>query len=375
MNSTLYDPDEIDELKRRDIRIYLTGLGWQPDPTDRYKKVTYILNGRTVKAFRPTSGIWIARDFDAGVSFSAIDLAFEQVGEGQWRAACNLLRSIIGKSEPVHTTRVVVAHEKPTNKTNRVAPKQSAQSSQGKTTTSPKKSSNDIKAEYETNKTLWQHGDPIPEYLISRRIEKISEKFSKTFRVSNSGSGNLHFPHFYMNEAGRIATGGVELRGPNDKGRYSTGGTNGIWKTQTWPTNGKIVIFETQIDAMSYDIMQPDDNGLMLMSIRAGTEHLAVKMLKIYIEMGKITTVEVATDNDPAGLGYASRILGGLYVSAKDRDPDHSTKYFGGVRAFYRTPMFDQEDWNDALLAKFAQEQKMIPNGSPSRRNSTNRRR
>lgn len=352
---TTIDRNEINYLKRIDIRIFLSGLGWIPDPADRYKKVTFTKDGRTVKTWQKSSGEYLATDHGDGLTgdakkghvtttFSVFDLAFEQVGDKRWKEACDLLRSIVGKPGPNHA------------KTSQTQPAPVVQTSPlpDHPQTKNKRTPEDIRAEYQAGSTRWHHGEPVPDYLVSRGITSLSKIFDGTFRVSDSGSGNLRFPHRYMNAESRLLTGGVEKRGPNTKGLYSVGGTNGLWQTVGWPDSGTLVVFESQINAMSYDIMHPHPDGQMMMSIRAGTEHIAVRLIKLYIHMKKISSVIVATDNDAAGLGYASRILAGLYVNNADREPGHA-KYHGGSTAYYVAPPARHEDWNDALRASISE--------------------
>lgn len=364
--TTAYDKNEIDDFKRMDIRTFLPSLGWQPDPTDRYKKTTYTKDGRTVKAFCPSSGFWIATDFDAKVSKTAFDLAFEILGDKNWPEACALFRSITGKdSNPSAFKPSPAPSSTPlTSSTSQDRSAPVPQASPDQSNAKIKKTTDEIKAEYVSGSSLWRRGDPVPDYLVSRGIVMLDDRFDATFRVSDSGSGNLRFPHYYMSDSGHTRLGGIEGRGPSKKGMYSERGVNGIWKTRGWSDTGMVVIFETQIDAMSYSLLNP--KGHMLMSIRAGTEHIAVQFLKIFIEMNKIHTVVVSTDNDAAGLGYAARILGGLYAKEDERNPEHGTKYHCGARALYQPPLEGHEDWNDVLRAALSASPDEMKDSSPS---------
>lgn len=339
MTTLIIDRDEINDLKRLDIKAFLPSFGYHPDPADRYKKATFVRDGQTVKAFQTGAGYWIARDFDKGISLSVIDLAFEQVGSGRWREACDLLRGLINKPAPSETS-----------------PEKPASVPQSSPIDQPpakiKKTEQEILAEYELGTAPWRSGDPVPAYLVGRDITVLDAKFHDSFRISSGASGNLHFPHRYITDQGKMVYGGIERRGPGLKGMYSDAGLNGIWLSGGgFPASGVIVIFESQINAMSYEILHPRDDGQLLMSIRAGTEHIAVDMIKRFIAMGKIKEVIIATDNDCAGMGYASKILGGLYIKKSDRHADSDAKYYGGARVYYRAPDLDLEDWNDVLRA------------------------
>ena len=143
---------------------------------------------------------------------------------------------------------------------------------------------------------------------------------------------NAIFPH-----ADKDGPCGYEIKNHGFTG-FAPGGEKGLWILGVQRTDTALVLAESGIDALSYAALHPDDNaryasfgGTMNPSqpalIRAVIERLAPGMV-----------VQIATDNDEDGAGFAV-IIEGLVAEAGRRD-----------LAVARAVPIDAKDWNDALL-------------------------
>lgn len=317
---------------------FMGAFGWSLDPKDK-KRMTYVRGkDEKVKFWQPANGLWHWKNFESGAAGTIIDIAKDHVG-GNFGQARLALRNILGNA-PVP----VPVAETSQNKPELSLPYQSEKT---RPITSFKKSSEEVLREYATGADIWYEGDAVPTYLLSRGITAISPAFSGKFSVSING--NLRFPHHYLDDEG-FKTGGIEKRGPGIKGLYTEDGTNGVWVSDV-PScrSGVAVVFETQLDAMSYDILHPRSDGHILLSLRAGTEKLCAEILKFLRTKGIIHTVILATDNDHAGATYAGKVMTELHYG---RNKETSEKFFGGLRAWYQPPDDGEEDWNDVLMAR-----------------------
>jgi uncharacterized protein DUF3991 len=68
---------------------------------------------------------------------------------------------------------------------------------------------------------------------------------------------NAVFPHF-----DKDGMCGYEIRNTNFKG-YSSGGTKALWLSQEYPSDNKLVLCESAIDALSHAVLFPDNHTRM----------------------------------------------------------------------------------------------------------------
>ena len=142
---------------------------------------------------------------------------------------------------------------------------------------------------------------------------------------------NVIFPH-----ADRDGPCGYEVKNRGFTG-FAPGGEKGLWVSRVQSTDTALVLAESGIDALSYAALHPDEharyasfggtmNPLQPVLIRAAIERLALG-----------TTVQIATDNDEDGAGFAA-IIARLVAETGRRD-----------LAVERAAPVDVKDWNDML--------------------------
>ncbi|AGA92388.1 hypothetical protein Thimo_3736 (plasmid) [Thioflavicoccus mobilis 8321] len=151
-------------------------------------------------------------------------------------------------------------------------------------------------------------------------------------KVLVDACSNVIFPH-----VDRDGPCGYEIKNHRFTG-FAPGGEKGLWISGVQRTDTALVLAESGIDALSYAALNPDENaryasfgGTMNPSqpalIRAAIERLAPGV-----------AVQIATDNDEDGAGFAV-IIGGLIAETGRSD-----------LAVERAVPIDAKDWNDALL-------------------------
>lgn len=169
---------------------------------------------------------------------------------------------------------------------------------------------------------------PRHPYLENERALPASllghSRFAGCIRID--ARGNAVFPHF--NEDGLC---GYEIKNRNFTG-YSPGGSKGLWLSQSFPEDNRIVFCESAIDALSYAVIFPDEH----------TRYASIG--------GKLNAIRAEICRMPP----SSEI-----VAAMDADGD-GAKLAEGIRRagegsgradlrFVFHELFGFKDWNDQL--------------------------
>lgn len=316
---------EFDDITKHDPEPILRALGYEPHPTEKGKWTNGAPSG-SLSVFQAKTGDWIAKSFSEGRSYNMLSLVREKEGlsfvDAQGRA-----RGIIGSyvpPEPDHSKAVLTSPEK----------------SAAGTKAEQKLSIEQVEALYKRGSTEWRPGNPIPRQLMRRGVTGIPPKFAGTFRVSDGSTVRVPFYSGRTEEGNGIV--GMESRRENGTKHFAKNTRTGIWFSNPvcFSFADEIVIVESMLDAISYDLMIMSRPQTSYISIRSGSEELAIAMIQEIFEKSecKLTKITISTDNDAAGMNYAHKIMRGL-----------SDEIGAGLKVLYAAPLFGANDHNDAL--------------------------
>ncbi|HKO91397.1 MAG TPA: toprim domain-containing protein [Polyangiaceae bacterium] len=185
-------------------------------------------------------------------------------------------------------------------------------------------------------------------YLESRGLtrETLSgPRFQGTWRQADGAHQNVMFLH---RDGDGLA--GFELKNSGFTG-FSRGGDKGLWASSARPTDHRLVIAESAIDALSYHQANPHPKTRYL-SFAGGLNERQPELIERAISwMPAGSTVVAATDNDKEGRVFAERIA---ELCAKH---PHVT--------FERHAPTLGKDWNDQLQALRSPKRPLEPSQRP----------
>lgn len=154
-------------------------------------------------------------------------------------------------------------------------------------------------------------------------------------RVSLDHRGNAVFPHLDRTSQGIC---GYEVKGRGLSG-FAPGGTKGLWASLTEPSDTRLVIAESAIDALSWAALHPNEGHARFVSTGGALSPTQSELLTAAMQkLPHHGCVTLALDNDPAGHKFADQI--GEAFKAADRDDLELERDF---------PATPGSDWNDAL--------------------------
>ncbi len=176
------------------------------------------------------------------------------------------------------------------------------------------------------------------EYMQHRQIPQLvyeSERFAQTIHIETR-YGNLLFPH--RNLEGEVI--GFEKRGFGFKG-MGKGGRRGLWRSQSFPTDQRIVIGESAIELLSFHCLKifGDSSWYLSTAGSFGESSLTATLLVNSIYALPDAEVVLAFNNDP----------GGVALDHKVRDILKNAGIFGKIQSL-RPPHCN--DWNEELRRK-----------------------
>ena len=184
-----------------------------------------------------------------------------------------------------------------------------------------------IVAQFESFPTIDNHP-----YLNQRGISKDtinSPRFKETIYLDSRN--NAIFPH-----RDKEGVCGYEIRNQNFKG-FSSGGTKGLWVSNSSSNDEKLVICESPLDCLSYHQLFPDDQTRYLATSGTLSEKqknlLRTSFENIDQKKGEII---IATDND----------IGGKEIAQELKEIAPKT-----AQVFRHVPKY-QKDWNEILQAQ-----------------------
>lgn len=304
---------QLAQIKSHPIAEFLPALGWQKHDSEI---ATWHHAGQSIKTFKGTSGAghWMWKNFTTGRSGTVIDLAHES--EGSLDAARRLLVSILGNvssnSQNPRSSTPLVDSSKPLPL-----------------------SPDEVRKKYETASEIWSPGDDVPGVLKSRGLIFVHERHRDSFRVT--GNGSVRVPSYAIDEDGRADLVGYESRRLSGDKIYEKNTRVGVWLSGIHEGRRAIVVTESLIDSLSHEIMH-NHPAYQYVGVRSGAEKYAANHIAALYRRKIVDRVIITTDNDAAGLGYASKIMLELRDEIKS-----------GLAVIYQPPRFGANDVNDEL--------------------------
>lgn len=349
-SNTTQDP-ELDYIKRQPIDPLLIALGFslkkETDPKGVNKIPSMVLGSMKLKTFKGSTGHYMWKSHDGSFTGrygknagSIVDVAVHVCGG--LAQARQRLRELTGSHAyaPSSYSTPSTGHEAPPHATTSPETSTPLDPVSTEPASPPPPTSDELFASYRAIGFEWTYGDEAPAYLASRHLTDLHPAFNSSFRVSN-GRGTVAFQYVRHSETdARYEFAGYEFKNDGYKS-YSKGGKAGIWCAGCFPRSNACVVTESPIDAMSYAalLVPHDEVDLSFLALRSGAEDVAIRYLRELID-GGLKEVIIATDNDSAGMLYASKVMAGLR-DMSDR-----------VIVRYIAPPFSQVDWSDALAEK-----------------------
>jgi hypothetical protein len=189
----------------------------------------------------------------------------------------------------------------------------------------------DVRVRYEAMKPIdgqhdyLEHARKIPSYILTDPL------FADRIRVDQHG--NAIFPHFNQ----RDGLCGYEIKNQNFTG-FASGGVKGAWASKIGPSDRRLIIAETAIDALSYAALKGQNYSRYLST--AG-EMSPDQLLLLQSAMRKLPTggqVVLAVDHDPGGDKIGARIEAVFQALGRD-----------DLSIVRDVPLTAGEDWNEEL--------------------------
>jgi hypothetical protein len=152
-------------------------------------------------------------------------------------------------------------------------------------------------------------------------------------RLRTDGRGNAVFPHF--DAAGEVS--GWELKNAGFTG-FATGGRKGLWLSNEFEGDARLIVAESAIDALSHAALWPDAEARYA-STGGGFGETAVELLRLAAgRLPENGCVTLAFDNDAAGSQYAEIVRAGLEGAGRSIKTEF--------------PPSEVKDWNDLLRSQ-----------------------
>lgn len=170
---------------------------------------------------------------------------------------------------------------------------------------------------------------PLP-YLAKRGIKpEVLTLPAFAGCIRRDPRGNAIFPHF-----DKLGLCGFEIKNQGFTG-FSAGGLKGLWYSKATPEARRLVFCESAIDALSYFILNQDENETRVMSTGGTMNPSQPDLIRAAMEkMPKGSEVVLAFDNDEGGERLAEEVRALAPSSVTIRRP---------------LPPVGCKDWNDAL--------------------------
>lgn len=151
-----------------------------------------------------------------------------------------------------------------------------------------------------------------------------SPRFRGAWRVD--ARGNVLFPH-----SDSEGLSGYEIKNRGFTG-FASGGIKALWRSAEEPTDSRLVLTESAIDALSYHQLRPDPRTRYASAGGCLSTHQELVIPEVFAALPPSCTVILALDNDEAGELLAAHVR---------RLAPEST--------FVRSAPATAKDWNDVL--------------------------
>lgn len=334
---------QIEEAKEVDLERLLPQLGFERTNKNG-NGVRFERGNAKVKLFTGRGGQswWKSFSGDLGDKSGNIVDMIMYVEGCDYRGACTRVREMLCLTDPADDYSRAQASVP-------VLPPSPTSLVDSSVKDEPKPSPEDLLKRYTEACTRWRLDQPVPSYLQSRHFDRIPRVLDGCFGVQNGGDTmqNVIFPYFRY-EADRLVMAGYERKGKGFQ-RYSKGGQVGFWKSRRPQLDAPLMIAEAPLDAMAYELCSADaagarDRGVQLsyLALRSGAaEQVGEHVARLSRE--GLTRVFMITDNDAAGLAYASEVMREIAKRQKADEirPDLTCRYIA--------PTHFQADWADVL--------------------------
>lgn len=197
----------------------------------------------------------------------------------------------------------------------------------------PKTSKNRLRVETEYAKTQEAARHP---YLENERALPASlighPRFAGRIRID--ARGNAVFPHFYQE-----GLCGFELKNKGFTG-FASGGSKGLWISNVFSSDTRLVFCESAIDALSYALLYPDEHARYA-SIGGKLNPVQPELIRAAIARmpsGAGSEIVAAMDADEEGRKLAAVVRQAFALAGR-----------GDLRFAVQEPF--AKDWNDQLRA------------------------
>lgn len=165
-------------------------------------------------------------------------------------------------------------------------------------------------------------------YLASRHIETIPSRFKNKVFMDEKYK-NAVFPHIDQEGVCCLEKRNYEFKG------MSGGSEKGLWVSNCYKSDRRLVITEAPIDALSYEIMHGKTEITRYASFGGGMQEKQIGLLKRMInKMPDGSEIIIATDRGTGGEGYAD------LIKTMSENKSHTI-----IRAMPPT----KNDWNEEL--------------------------
>ena len=151
-------------------------------------------------------------------------------------------------------------------------------------------------------KAEWATAAP---YLVSRGIPAAltgSHRFKNCFKVD--WRGNVLFPHY-----NRSGLSGFEKKNYDFTG-FASGGVKGLWSSICYKADTVLVITESAIDALSYQVLNPELTSARFLSIGGSMNPDQLELLTLAMKKMKNGEIRLALDNDTDGEKMTDQVRG-----------------------------------------------------------------
>jgi hypothetical protein len=157
------------------------------------------------------------------------------------------------------------------------------------------------------------------------------------------------FPHF----DGQNELCGYEIKNRGGFSGFSSGGRKGIWLSNSEPTDRRLIVAESAIDAISHAVLFSDPDA-RYGSIGGKPTALQLEVVRrVFVGMPEVSEIVAAMDADEAGSDLADLLESVFHRCGRD-----------DLR-FRREEPLGAKDWNDLLRARKPQSAHVIQSAVP----------
>ena len=270
------DPAELERFKTEiNLSHFAATRGYTLDRRESSRNSAVMRNAEGDKIIiTREGGHWtyfsVRDDNDNG---SVIDFVMRRDGGGLGKAR-KTLRQWMGSPPPVHTINYAPTLEGST------------------------RDRADITRQFARLKPITDH-PALAERGITRVLLEQPRFAGVVLRDSNF---NVCFPHF-----DRDGVTGWEIKNRDFTG-FAKGGVKGLWHSRTKPSDKRLVITESALDALSYAILFPTAHDRYVSTAGSLSAAQAALITRAFEKMPRPAVIVLATDNDDAGHALAATL-------------------------------------------------------------------